>query len=263
VAAHGAKQVAAPRWIDILNALGTYGGSKPMTVILATFAAAGFVLWVFKIRRGFPTSTRIRQKCEKIFVEKAFQFVLLFAVLLIFTFLFSLFVMPIWNRKYSLVASISLFAFASFAISCIPKPKWGAVVLAGMAVLSAAAVHKELRLLQKESWKDLVPYVEANKADDDALVFNYGDKKRYVYDYYSTKEPTHVFLYPEEDRVPTAAETARLVETLKSYGTVWLVCAYPVEDHGALEGQLEHNFGPATMRDFRGVQALEFARKPK
>jgi hypothetical protein len=134
-------------------------------------------------------------------------------------FVYSLYFVPVYITRATIVALPAFLLLAAFAIA---RQRIGMQILVGLTIAGFMGLsqHQYYSLASKEDWRGLSSYIERQAMPGDALVFDAGYGQE-GYRFYSRRQDLHEIAIPGDMLALRQRERLRAVRNL--YPRIWLI----------------------------------------
>ena len=200
--------------------------------------------------------------------RKSSFLLLWFLVPIIFPFIVSRFITPIYHIKYTIVALPAFYLLVAGAITFFKNRFLKIAVVVCIAGFSIQPVCWYLTTVQKAQWREAVQYIDAHAQPEDLIIFNSFICKDLLFNYYSGRQD----LKARNDMVNRdVAERYRdnvdrtyiddLMKMAGGHDRVWVVLSTSGRNRDRIRQALLHQYRISWQKQYVGIKVYLFVKE--
>ncbi len=261
----GGFWIPIPSLLSIVKSFGAYSGGILLFLlflILLSFAIIKYEGIGSNIdRRNIFKS--IKSYYRKIRLLNINEILLLLVWLLtpiILPFTISLVSTPIYTTKYTIVAAPAFYLLIAKGINNVSHKYLKVIVISMIIVLSLVYIRGYYTKIDKEQWRDVASYIDANAKNGDLLLFN-ASYCQNVFDYYSKRTDLFKKPFPNGGRNVDEEVIKELAPTVEGHKEVWVILAHSGDKKELIAKKLIETYNLSYQREYVGIKMALFERK--
>jgi mannosyltransferase len=166
---------------------------------------------------------------------------------------------PIYLHRYTIGASLGFYLLVAAGIKNLQNKYVKLGIVGTILLLSLPHLSNYYATVQKEQWRDLVTYIEANAEPGDLLLFN-AFFSQLAFDYYSHRTDLTKKPFPATTNVVTDENIKTLGSAIQGYNRVWLISSYGRDSKGLIGKTLSESYELADTDKYYGIDAYLFQK---
>jgi hypothetical protein len=170
----------------------------------------------------------------------------------------SLFSTPIFNVRYAIAASLPFYFLVAKGIDNIGINVLKYLIYVVMLVLFSINIWNYFSLPQKEQWREVSEYIDANGEQDDLLIFNSGFCKTNVFEYYSKRQDFVKLKFPEDKKETPKENIHKLENYIEGHDRIWLILSHSNDKEGVIMKELNKSFKLLESKKNIGIEIYQF-----
>ena len=268
-----------PSLNDVLQSFITYSGSLVLFrffLVLSLFS----IISCKKLKENINLKnitkaiSNYRLKIDRPNITKAYLLLVWVSVPIIFPFIMSLLVMPVYHTRYTMGASLAFYLLAAKGITNINSKYLKSVIIAIILLLSFVNVYEFSTQTDKrpdyQPFREAANYIDINAESGDLLLFHQGLKPiLYVFDYYSNRADLVKRSFPDLE-LPELENTKYVHEgnireldpILKGYNRVWFVHSSSCDYYGLINKTLSGSYNLLYYKRYSQGLEISLFEKP-
>lgn len=127
-------------------------------------------------------------------------------------------------------------------------------------VLSLVYIWGYYTKIDKEQWRDVASYIDANAKNGDLLLFN-ASYCQPVFDYYSKRTDLFKKPFPNGGRNVDEEVIKELAPTVEGHKEVWIILAHSGDKKELIARKLIETYNLSYQREYVGIKMALFERK--
>lgn len=253
-----------PGFLDLLKTLAQFAGATyPMprddmgNVILwrfiAEYLSAG-VLLVMMIGLAFLSVFKFgkfHHDKSKVYAVLLLWF---FSPILI-PFILSQFMTPFYFTRYAIASSVALYVLVSIGLENF-NSDLKTRLLGLMIFLSVVNLAWYYGKTNKEQWREVVKFIEAEAGDEDLVIAS-----KYVFYHYVKKKELDTFEFPDVGETERREIIGKLRSLMPKYKRIWLVSSHSPELEELIVKILSNSMKITLRKKFLGVDVFLFEKR--
>ena len=243
-----------PTLLTILNTFGVYSGSAPLLLLCALLVPFTFVTHESqKSEAGFHW-TSVKNFMGRLSSSSGpDRNGMLFAWLLtpiVLPFLISQVLTPFYGFRYTIGASFAFYLLVAAGMRNLRDNRLILTTVVCFCVLSSQSILGYYTQSNKEQWRAVAGFVDAQAKPGDLLLFDAGYTLPAVFDYYSKRTDTIKRAVPSDLDTEALRELALLAE---EHNRVWLILSHSSDTERLVEKALLQTYRLVCRRKYYSV----------
>jgi len=171
---------------------------------------------------------------------------------IILPFIISKFFTPIYWYRYTIVASLAFYLLAAIGIKNIGQKYRSLAVVLVIILGSLTNVWQVYSTVNKERWREMAEYIDANARYGDLLLFN-ADYGLIPFDYYSKRNDLAKRPFPDKTIFVDENNVEELGSAVEGYNRVWVILAYSGDSKDLIRKKLGESYRLLSSREYIGL----------
>jgi mannosyltransferase len=257
--------IETPRISTIISSFKTYSSGSILLLSLFIILSFFSLLSYEKLRgsmdsKSFFTSLKSYPwKIRSMNTDKIYFLLIWLITPIVFPFIISRFSQPIYQEKYTIVASSAFFLLVARGISNVQTKHVRSVIISIVIILSLMHINAYYSNINKEQWREVAGYVDTSARKGDVVLFNAPNCVE-PFNYYSRSGLIMKEGFPERGRRVDEENIIKLSETVRHHDRIWVVLSHSGDEKGLITKTLIRSYNLTQHRTYKDIKLYLFEK---
>jgi len=253
----------------VIDSFYAFSGSRLFLLFFLTFAL--FSIQTYKKIRGkinckdfFCSLESYCWDVSLIDVNKTYLLLLWLLVPIMLPFIVSRFFTSIYLTRYTVIASVAFYLLVARGIDNITNnAKAKLVIIILLICFSFVHIKKYYSNMEKQQWREIVSYIDANAKPKDLILFKYGDVLEFLFNYYSKQNSLVKKQWSNKTVFFSKININELPPMAEGHNRIWLIMTHGNEYNSLISKAPSNPFELSYHKEYRGGVRLYLFEKDK
>jgi len=213
-------------------------------------------------RGSLPSLKSYQWRLRLTNADKVYFLLIWLMIPIVLPFIISRFSQPIYQDKYTIVASSALFLLVARGISNVRTKHVRSAIIAIVIIISLMQIKAYYSKISKEQWREVAEYVDANARKGDVALFNAPNCVE-PFDYYSRSGLIVKEGFPEDGRQVDGKNINELSETIGRHDRIWVILSHSGDKEGLITKTLLMSYNLSQRRTYKDITLYLFEKGKK
>lgn len=251
--------IPAPGLHTLISTFSTVSGSRYLFLLYGIILLSSFI-WhcinrrLFSMKGFFISDIQDQEKASN-HPSGLYLMALWLFIPIAIPFIISKLSTPIFHSRYVIVSSTGFYLIVALTIVNLKISNYLRVTVVMLIVLiSAGTLSIYYSSIKKEPWRDVAALIDSEARQGDIVLFNSGNCRDYVFNYYSRGRQFEKIKFPETTRIVKQTDMQRLKDVINGSKRIWLLLSHQGNNANLINKELAKTYVLKRKLEYSGIR---------
>jgi len=184
---------------------------------------------------------------------------------IIFLFAISKITIPIYNTRYTIIASLAFYLLVAYGIRSIDNRYLRSSIIAAIVILSLTSCTRYYAETNNIPWRDITYDINRNMEKGDLVICNCKGCKKNIFDYYFKDQDIEERFFPgavgDKPVYLDEKNVRELKGIAKDYSRVWIVLSHSEDRKNLIKGTFKKSFNMPFRKSYQSTSYISHKKQ--